>query len=142
MRRCSSVSGDNNSDERGIIGGQWKGRNKRTYLYKSSCETSAQREEMLRVKYDSDPNVMAAALCDKSSEAYAKALEDYMFIEHDLTLSQWLHFLIDPPQQLQESSSSSSSSSSPGINKLIVLPMEKHFDQLIDGYILHLLQSM
>ena len=57
MRRCSSVSGDNNSDERGIIGGQWKGRNKRTYLYKSSCETSAQREEMLRVKYDSDPNV-------------------------------------------------------------------------------------
>ena len=73
---------------------------------------------MLRVKYDSDPNVMAAALCDKSSEAYAKALEDYMFIEHDLTLTQWLHFLIDPPQQLQESSSSSS----PGINKLIVFP--------------------
>ena len=53
MRTCSSVSaGPDNSDERGIIGGQWKGRNKRTYLYKSSCETSAQREEMLRVKYE------------------------------------------------------------------------------------------
>ena len=67
-----------------------------------------------------------------------KALEDYMFIEHDMKLTQWLHFLIDPPQQqLQQESSSSGY----GINKLVVLPMEEHFNQLIDGYILHLLQE-
>jgi len=130
MRACSSID----SDERGIIGDNWRSEG-RTYLYKSSCELSAQRQEMLTVKYKSDPNVMAEALCgeDKLSDEYLEASEDYYMIEHDMKLTQWIDFLIDPPKEsLQESGD---------IDKLIVLPMEKHFDQLIDGYILHLLQS-
>lgn len=134
MRTCSSPD----SDERGIIGDQWRGDS--TYLYKSSCETSAIREEMLRVKYMSDPNLLAAALCDvedKSSPEYIQAAEDYMLIEHDLKLTQWLDFLLTE----QDSSSSAAAAAAGGIDKLVVLPMEHHFDELIDGYILHLLQE-
>ena len=91
------------------------------------------RKERLEGKYNSDPNTLAAALCseDKSSEEYRLASETYQFLRHGRKLIDWLGFLLDP-----------SATTSKGIKSLVVLPNEGgHLDELIDSYILHLLQE-
>ena len=91
------------------------------------------RKERLEGKYNSDPNTLAAALCseDKSSEEYRLASETYQQLRHGTKLIDWLGFLLDP-----------SATTSKGIKSLVVLPNEGgHLDELIDSYILHLLQE-
>lgn len=91
------------------------------------------RKERLEGKYNSDPNTLAAALCseDKSSEEYRLASDMYQHLRHGRKLIDWLGFLLDP-----------SATTSRGIKSLVVLPNEGgHLDELIDSYILHLLQE-
>ncbi|KAL7540904.1 hypothetical protein ACHAXR_011346 [Thalassiosira sp. AJA248-18] len=108
------------------------------FLLQASCEMSFRREKILREKYNSDPNNLALALCgNDSSKDYQTASEDYSLIEHGTKLTKWLDFLIG---QNKDGGSS-------GIQNLVVLPMEKQaggeelFEEHIDGFILHLLQT-
>ena len=103
------------------------------------CKRRVKEEILLREKYQSNPSVLAEALChDSVSRSHAE--EDYHKIGHSTTLSEWLDFLIDP--HLVEDMSDE------GIQQLIVLPMEKRrgankalFEKYIENLMLHLLQN-
>ena len=101
-----------------------------TFLLRASCEVSFSRGQTVREKYNSNPNMLALALCgeDKSSVEYLEAHEDYSNIEHGMTLTEWLDFLVEPKDIGADMN-------------LVVLPMEEHFEQDIDAYIFHLLQT-
>ena len=105
------------------------------------CKTSITmkaEEKMLRETYNSDPNVIAEALCEDNPK-HAQAVEDYKKILHSMPLSEWLSFLVG---------SEKDKISSDGIKHVIALPMEKqqgnsdtHFTHHIQQLSLHLLET-
>jgi len=120
-----------------------KGREKKVGATKNPndfCKPGHDEEEiLLRETYQSSPSVLAEALCH-DSPLRSRAEEDFGKILHSTTLTEWLDFLIDP--QLLESISDD------GIQKLIVLPVEKRsgadetlFEKHIENLNIHFLNS-
>jgi len=100
--------------------------------------TNREEEQMLRETYQSDPNVLAEALCE-DSPLYKDAIQDYSKILHSMTLSEWLEFLIDPSMNAEITDD--------GIQNFHAIPLEKQdngetlFEQHIENISLHLLQT-
>mmetsp|Transcript_13181 Transcript_13181/g.19722 ORF Transcript_13181/g.19722 Transcript_13181/m.19722 type:complete len:238 (+) Transcript_13181:565-1278(+) len=94
---------------------------------------------MLRETYESNPNVLAEALCH-DSPLRPRAEQDFGNIHHSTTLTQWLDFLIDP--RLVKNITND------GIQKFLVLPVEKRsganetlFEKHIENLQRHLLKN-
>eukprot|EP00574_Skeletonema_japonicum_P004291 CAMPEP_0201734184 /NCGR_PEP_ID=MMETSP0593-20130828/33495_1 /ASSEMBLY_ACC=CAM_ASM_000672 /TAXON_ID=267983 /ORGANISM="Skeletonema japonicum, Strain CCMP2506" /LENGTH=266 /DNA_ID=CAMNT_0048227467 /DNA_START=267 /DNA_END=1065 /DNA_ORIENTATION=+ len=104
------------------------------------CKKGNEEEAaMLRETYQSNPSVMAEALCH-DSPLRPSAEQDFSKVHHSTTLTQWLDFLIDP--RLVENINDD------GIQQLIVLPLEKRpganetlFEKHIDNLRHHLLSK-
>ena len=104
------------------------------------CKDHYEEEEiMLRETYESNPNVLAEALCH-DSPLRPRAEQDFGNIHHSTTLTQWLDFLIDP--RLAKNITND------GIQKFLVLPVEKRsganetlFEKHIENLQRHLLKN-
>ena len=77
---------------------------------------------LLNDKYESDPNVLAEAMCEESP-SLEETLEDYdlnmSFMGNKRPLSSWLDFLMDDSNQEDESISKA------GIQQLFAIPVEQ-----------------
>jgi len=113
------------------------------------CSNKYRKEEqMLRETYQSDPNLLAEALCEDSSPLHStNATKDFSYLGHSTPLSKWLKFLTDP-EMLDEVSPTD------GIQKFYAITLEKqqgangdgneeqlHFKQLVEELSLQLLGS-
>jgi len=116
-----------------------KGKAEATAQPNKFCKERSDEEILLRETYQSNPSVLAEALCH-DSPLRPLAEKDYRKIGHSRTLTEWLDFLIDP--RLVEDITDD------GIQHLIVLPLEKRlganetlFEKHIDNLMLQLLQN-
>lgn len=79
------------------------------------------QEEMLRVRYASDPNNLAEALCEESPTR-GEAVRDHDLLQHaKWTLARWIGFLLDPAEDYGAWGDDGAGG---GIRELLVLPLE------------------
>jgi len=104
------------------------------------CQKIPQKEALiLTKKYQSNPNLLAEALCE-NSPTRETAMKDYSSIKHSTTLSHWLHFLTNATMidEIKDD----------GIQNFYVVPLEKqhgNVDSLLKQHVqrlsFHLLKA-
>ena len=93
----------------------------------------------MRETYQSNPSVLAEALCEESPKRI-QALDDLAEILHTLPLIRWLEFLTEPSMRRNVSHH--------GITSFIALPLEKQvgmekpmFEEHIEQLGMHLFET-
>lgn len=99
---------------------------------KFCLSTRVEQEKTLRVTYNSDPNVMAEALCSNSPN-YEQAVRDVADINHSPTISDWLELLIDPRMVRNITKD--------GVQNFFAIPLTPNFEDDIEAWISEILQK-
>lgn len=81
----------------------------------TQCVVRDVEEKMLREKYKGNVDLLARAMCDHATDGAGK---DYESIEHAITLTRWLNFVINPESRDQISNED-------GVKRFLVIPLEE-----------------
>ena len=99
---------------------------------KYCLSTRVEQEKNLRVRYRSDPNVMAEALC-RDSQNYEQAMQDLTNINHSPTIFEWLELLINPNMF--------SNITKFGVQNFIAIPLSSRFEADVERVFTEMIQQ-